>query len=128
MPRKRYTNCLTARTAVQMAHFVLQCTLKKKCTLFPAAVANYRRQRGQIDDCDGSLSLTKMHLHIEPHSSVWSGALFELHAPACLPPVRRVAGVSPLRMQCRKFEVVYGCCHLGALREGNLERGHLPAA
>lgn len=49
--------------------------------------------------------------------------MFELHAPACLPSVRRVAGASPPRLQYCKFEAVYGCCHLGALREGGLGAG-----
>lgn len=113
-----------------MGPFLAAVHIKKKenCTLFQAAIVNHSCQRsgGKTDDCDGSLGLMKMHLHIKQRS-MQSEAAHQSNAPACLFPAggggAGGAVASPRRLQHRKFDVVYGRCHLGALREGKLGAG-----
>lgn len=61
-------------------------------------ITDVREVEGKID---GGLSLTKMHLHIKPHSSVRRESQFELHAPACFAStVKEEEEQGPRRCDC----------------------------
>lgn len=66
----------------------------------------------RVDECDGRLKLTEMHF--KAHSS-------RVGVARCS--VVREQGPPLHRLQCCKSKVVYGCCHLGALQEGELGAG-----